>query len=351
MRWLYIALSTALATSAGAGAGDSAELPSVGADISATSVSGLSSGGYMAGQFQVAHSKWVVGAGIVAAGPYGCAESEAAKIFPWFATALIANETQALTGCMANRLSYLNVLDPDRLLGQANDLASQGKIDPIQGLQREKVYLFTGKDDETVSKDVVQTARDFYVKAGVPATNIQFISGQPGGHGFLTQTEGISCSATEPPYINKCGYDQAGEILKFIYGALEPKREPGAENFLSFDQTAFASPDATLADNGTVYIPSDCRSHRGCKIHVVFHGCRQSASDVGDTFIRESGFAGWADSNRIIVLFPQIKSSDLNSRACWDWWGYTGLDFLSKEAPQIKAVSSMVEKLAANAKP
>ena len=44
-------------------------LPPLGADIQQTSVSGLSSGGYMAGQFHAAHSKYVKGAAVVGAGP------------------------------------------------------------------------------------------------------------------------------------------------------------------------------------------------------------------------------------------------------------------------------------------
>jgi hypothetical protein len=47
------------------------------------------------------------------------------------------------------------------------------------------------------------------------------------------------------------------------------------------------------------------------------------------------------------VLFPQAKASTYNPEGCWDWWGYTGLDYLGKEAPQIKAIWSMVEQLAA----
>ena len=43
-------------------------LPRLGVTLSATSVSGLSSGAYMAGQIEVAHSKDIVGAGIVAGG-------------------------------------------------------------------------------------------------------------------------------------------------------------------------------------------------------------------------------------------------------------------------------------------
>ena len=48
-------------------------LPGLGINVGETSVSGLSAGAYMAGQLQVAHSKQIVGAGIVAGGPFGCA--------------------------------------------------------------------------------------------------------------------------------------------------------------------------------------------------------------------------------------------------------------------------------------
>ncbi len=55
-----------------------AELPSFNVDLAQTSVSGLSSGAFMAGQFHVAFSATVLGAGIVAGGPYGCAEGQLA---------------------------------------------------------------------------------------------------------------------------------------------------------------------------------------------------------------------------------------------------------------------------------
>ena len=76
------------------------ELPKLGADLAATSVSGLSSGAYMAGQIQVAHAKDIVGAGIVAGGPFACAESPASRIFPFWPTAVAQNGTQALFQCM-----------------------------------------------------------------------------------------------------------------------------------------------------------------------------------------------------------------------------------------------------------
>ena len=64
------------------------------------------------------------------------------------------------------------------------------------------------------------------------------------------------------------------------------------------------------------------------------------------TFTEGSGFARWADTNRLIILFPQVEASILNPKACWDWWGYTGKDFLTKDAPQIAAIWRMVEQLA-----
>lgn len=49
-------------------------LPAFNADIKETSVSGLSSGGFMAVQFDVAYSSILKGAGIIAGGPYFCAQ-------------------------------------------------------------------------------------------------------------------------------------------------------------------------------------------------------------------------------------------------------------------------------------
>jgi poly(3-hydroxybutyrate) depolymerase len=50
-----------------------ARLPAFNVDIRQTSVSGLSAGGFMAVQFDVAFSSILKGAGIIAGGPYSCA--------------------------------------------------------------------------------------------------------------------------------------------------------------------------------------------------------------------------------------------------------------------------------------
>ncbi len=300
----------------------------------------------MAGQFQLAHSATVAGAAILAAGPYGCAESAGAEAFPFFPAATAANLAQAENGCTADRLSGLGVLDSGALLRRASTLADQGKIDPLTGLKRAKVYLYAGAGDRTVAKPVVEAARNFYLAAGVPAENIEFVFKNPGGHAFLTADKGAACDNSAPPYVDNCGYDQAGAILRFLTGTLAPKGAARPENFIAFAQRDYASSSATLADEGIVYVPSACRAEAYCRVHIVFHGCGQSRAQVGDAVIRETGFADWAETNKIVVLFPQAASSALNPYACWDWWGYTGLDFLTRDAPQIEAVEAMLTRLA-----
>jgi hypothetical protein len=47
------------------------------------------------------------------------------------------------------------------------------------------------------------------------------------------------------------------------------------------------------------------------------------------------------------VLYPEAAASFVNTQGCWDWWGYTGKDFLTRKAPQIVAVRRMLDRLAA----
>jgi len=104
-----------------------------------------------------------------------------------------------------------------------------------------------------------------------------------------------------------------------------------------------------MADEGYAYVPRACDS-QPCRVHVAFHGCRQNAQAVGERFVRDAGYNRWADSNRLIVLYPQTIARwwwVYNPRGCWDWWGYTGAGYATKEAPQMRAVLGMIERLAA----
>ncbi|HSA82811.1 MAG TPA: hypothetical protein VLE23_18485, partial [Geminicoccaceae bacterium] len=252
-----LTLLTAVVPLATARAAD--PLPALGVDLAESSVSGLSSGAYMAGQFHVAFSELLVGVGIVAGGPYDCAEGQLGV---------------ALNRCMQ---TTLGVPDPARLLENAQALAAEGRIDPLTGLDGDRVYVFSGTEDDTVTPAVVARAVAFYRDAGVPADAIRFVDDLPAGHAFVTESEGSACAVTGSPFINDCDYDQAGALLAQIYGPLAPPSATPAGALLDFDQTEFL-PGATrhgLAATGFAYVPASCAGGAVCRVHVAFHGCKQ----------------------------------------------------------------------------
>jgi hypothetical protein len=317
-------------------------LPALGADLAATSVSGLSSGAFMASQFHIAHSSIVIGAGIVAGGPYACAES--AYPPPMKGPGASIALPFAVAGCMFHTLP--GVPDIAALEGHIAILAALDRIDPPAALARSRVYLFSGSEDHLVVPAMVAATKELYANLGVRSFREK---SKPAGHGFITESNGNDCGKTASPYVNHCEYDQAGDLLNHIYGTLEKRTSAPAAKFLVFDQSTFTRDLAehSLDAAGVVYVPTACRDAPPCRVHVVFHGCEQQRSkpEIGDRFVKESGFAEWADNNRLIMLFPQIAASTFNGHGCWDWWGYTGSEYLTRKAPQIAAVKRMLDQL------
>ncbi|HWV83754.1 MAG TPA: poly(3-hydroxybutyrate) depolymerase [Hyphomicrobiaceae bacterium] len=327
---------------------DVPNLPAVRARLDGTTVSGVSSGAYMAGQVHLAHNKIVTGAALVAGGPYGCAQSVYTRGIVGPGSALI-NASRAINGCMGNDLAAWGVPNPQQLAEQAEAFAREGRIDPIEATAGDRIYLFSGTKDETVLPEIGLAALHFYERIGVPADRIKRIADVPAGHGFIAKGKGGSCGASARPFINDCAYDQAGDLLAYLLGPLAPPDSAASVERLVFDQHAFTGDliDHGLAREGVVLMPERCRQEAGCRVHVVFHGCRQSRAEVGDAFIEDSGYARWAGPNRLIVLMPQAQSSTANPYGCWDWWGYSGSEYLTRKGPQIVAVRRMLDRLAA----
>lgn len=332
-RWsagLVLALSS-LAMPAVQAAG---ALPALHADPTRTSVSGLSSGAFMTVQYGVAFSSSVVGLGVVAGGPYNCAYVNLGGIM------------SCMSGAPDGNLSWM----------AAQGFASLGQIDPVAGVGKLKVYVFGGTKDEVVHPPVVAATRDFFQAAGVTPRNLAYVSKMPAGHAFIAPSFGNDCGTNDTPYIDHCpskikgqAYDQPKEILQHIYGPLKPPAETLSSTVRPFDQNAFAGREASMDSAGFVYIPKTCASDAsGCAVHVVFHGCEQGAQSVGSDVYGSVGYNRWADTNRVIVLYPQAVTSQAlptNPKGCWDWWGYTGLNFQVRSGVQLAAVKSMVDRL------
>ncbi|MDX2287653.1 MAG: PHB depolymerase family esterase [Hyphomicrobiaceae bacterium] len=327
----------------------STRLPGLAVRAEQVTVSGISSGAYMAGQFQLAHAEMVSGAGLIAGGPYGCAESA----FSGMATdsgAKFLNASRAVTGCMLNNLALWGVPNPDSLAVRARQLSAEGRIGPVAAVATDRVYLFTGRADSIVRPPIVAAARRFYDLIGVPADQIRFVDTLDAGHAFITLDKGGACATSGAPYVVDCDYDQAGSLLQHLLGGAKTPTGPAAGMFQEFDQTPFtADLDAHgLASAGVVYVPPNCHKG-GCLLHVAFHGCAQNRAAVGDAFVVDTGFAPWADANNLVVLFPEVMASSANPQGCWDWWGYTGRAYLTRDAPQIIAIHRMIVGLAARA--
>ncbi|MGZ5157826.1 MAG: extracellular catalytic domain type 2 short-chain-length polyhydroxyalkanoate depolymerase [Caldimonas sp.] len=310
-----------------------AELAAYGADPKQTTVSGLSSGAFMAVQLQVAYSASIAGAGVVAGGPYYCAVDNV-----YFAGI-----------CMGQVASFPP--GPSSMVGFAKGFAASHEIDSLAHLKRRRVYVFSGTKDNIVVQPAVAATVEFFRRVGVTGARLKYVDDVPAGHAFIAPDFGNECAANASPYISHCtvagsGYDQAGAILQHLYGTLHPPGAVPARPLLAFDQRAYATPSSALADTGFLYVPPGCEAAGArCRVHVALHGCRQSAESVGDAFTAGAGYNRWADVNRILVLYPQVDKSPANPDGCWDWWGYSGADYAYKSAPQMRAIVSMVKRL------
>jgi hypothetical protein len=301
----------------------------------------------MAGQFQFAHSDIIIGAGLVAGGPYGCAESVFGRMNPIWSVALAQNLNRAVNGCTGTAMASLGVPDIKRLARRAHDRADSGTINKLASLKSDRIYLFTSKSDGVVASSLVRKSAKLYERLGVKKQNISLVENVASGHGFITLEGGGTCNASRPPFINDCDYDQAGAILKHIYGPLKLPQSEQKDAPILFGQAEFSGASSNGLDGlGAVTIPESCIEKKGCRVHIAFHGCKQAHEMVENAFINGSGFNRWAANNRLIVLYPQVSKSTANPQGCWDWWGYTGKKFLTRNAPQIRAVRAMLARLA-----
>ena len=128
----------------------------------------------------------------------------------------------------------------------------------------------------------------------------------------------------------------------------------------SFDQSVYTKPDGTsplsLVDTGFVFVPKDCEDGAVCRVHIASHGCEQDVGDIGRRFIDDTGYNAWADTNHLIVLYPQTQPSPFlpfNPQACWDWWSYVNHEdsYVTRSGAQIKVIKAMLDALIARTTP
>jgi poly(3-hydroxybutyrate) depolymerase len=339
----------------------------------AVTVSGVSSGGFFAHQFHVAFSDVVNGAGIIAAGPFACAEQ--VQWPPLLRFNPYASTIVALGVC--TRISRIS-FGPGGELAQAPEAAlavraaqnehRHGTIDNPGNLADDRVWLLSGTEDKVVPQAGMLALQNFYENFGTTQISADFALAAT--HGFpvdeftgTTQHRKLKCHEHDLPFVIDCDKDAAGELLNFLYHnrLAKPVGEAKRERLIEFSQTEFFDLNnerASLSKAGYLYVPAGCSegapSGTQCRLHVAFHGCRQTTDLIADDFYWDAGYNRWAEMNNVVVLYPQVTAwqprwdpSGLagNPRGCWDWWGYTAGDYYNKRGVQMQAVRKMVGRL------
>ncbi|MDW2981911.1 PHB depolymerase family esterase [Rhodanobacter sp. KK11] len=327
---LTLLLLAPLACAAGA-----PSLPTLKINASRTAVVGLSSGAYMAAQVQLAYPELFPNAAIVAGGPFGCAGGKL---------------DMALGSCMKG----VPAPDVGALVAGATSRSASGDIGALKNLAHGRVYLLHGKDDALVAPAVAEAGVQFYrqLRDATPALKgmqVHEDGGRAFAHNLPVAGKGDDCGKSVAPYLGHCGFDAAGEIFAQMFGKPAHAAGRAQGELRAFDQDALrpGGADAFLADTGYVYLPPACLAGKPCGLVVAFHGCKQNAAAVGKAFVEDAGFNRWADVYAVAVLYPQTRASfaPLNPQACWDWWGYSGADYDSRQGVQLRWVVNAVRAL------
>jgi poly(3-hydroxybutyrate) depolymerase len=314
-------------------------LPALNVDKTKITVSGLSSGGFMANQLGYAYSSTFSGVGVFAGGPYNCASHN------------------NYTACMYNA-----TISSAQLSTMQTDINnwSGNQIDAKSNVAAQKVYLWVGSSDTTVGPNPMNAVNTQYQNNGVTTANLQYVNQSGAAHTFPTDfdsTGNNACGTAASPYISNCSYDGAKALFTKLYGTLNARNNsPAAGNYIQFDQTPYTSSNPGMETTGWIYVPANCASGAQCKLHVALHGCLQNYDTIGDKFIKNTGYTRWADTNSIIVLFPQTKvdntshttadsGSLANANGCWDWIGWYGTNFAQRAGVQMAAIKAMVDKV------
>jgi len=292
-------------------------------------VSGVSAGAQMAHQMHIAYSDLFNGGAMIAGGPFGCAEGSLAT---------------AMGRCVGTADPDFSVEEQVSMIRGA---AEAGQLAPLDKLADDPVWLFHGAQDTAVAEGVSDLLAELY-KQLIPGGAIVYVKDVEAGHSFPAMAQGSACTAMEAPFVADCDYDAAGILLQHLYpGLQEPPFNDTPE--VTTELTTVALPgavDAGLSETAYLFIPPACAGgENACALHLVLHGCAQSAVQVDTGFMLQSGYLPWAEANGIVLAFPQVVPGITNPLGCWDWWGYTGADYLYREGKQMTVLAEWIESL------
>lgn len=296
-------------------------------------ISGISSGGFMASQMGTIYSKNFDGIATVAGGVFYCAQDhfqQSVKTFgassffafapdlrayqtgtilgvdvkPNFAKPLPTNPIyQAISICMGNPVRAHNGENGQMDLSFLKTMQAGGKIDSLKNIKNQKVLIYQGTEDSVVLKEMATKLAEFYKRMDVAPNNLKTVM-KSGDHNFPTdKTNGINCDETKVPYIANCNYDLAGDILQHLT-ARKLTRANFEEKHLY--RVAQKNNPFSIASYGYFYANDYCMQNpQDCDLHVALHGCEMS-DFYDDTFNK------YIESRITLTSFLKIQDYEMN---------------------------------------
>jgi len=294
-------------------------------------VAGVSSGGFMAVQLQVAYSRSIFGTAVFAGGTYFCAQ-----------------DNLALWG---NACSSGNGVPVASLVSFTNSEANAGQIDPTSNIANKPIYMFSGVFDTVVQQPTMNDLHQYY-QSFTNSSNINYNNFTGAQHAWISPDAVTACGVLASPFINNCGIDPEKTFLAMFYGSLNARRSGSLSgSFIKFNQNQFC-PNSNCSSidmdsTAWAFVPQNCAQLQACRLVIALHGCSANQQFIGTAFVQGSGINEWADTNNIIVLYPQTIASNVpaNAFGCWDWWGYTGPHYALKSGPQMVAIMAEVNRI------
>jgi len=289
------------------------------------SISGISSGGFMAVQMATIFSNDFIGVGSVAGGFFYCAKNGLQEQIAAGQNNLLGMQNLLLfepSGKLnpqtlapefrpsVNNPIYMSVgicMGNPRLakLPSLSQFEYDQKIQPLDNFKKLQVYIYNGQSDTIVRNTMVQKLQEFYLKNGVKKKQIK-ITQTKGGHNFPTKKNGLnSCDSQNVPYVASCNYDAAGDILSHLLKKPLQPMAPEMRNLFIVDQTLdhqnininhlstkdLKQPTKSVSSYGYLYASDTClNSPERCHMHVALHGCEMSDSfdkDFDDSFQKQ----------------------------------------------------------------
>jgi len=312
--------------------------PTEGRDaVTRVTLSGQSAGGSMAMQHLFAYSSAVDGAAIAAGSPYGCGELP-----------------KRMVAC------YTGPVDVARVSSYARWQEARGAIDGLSNLDNKPILLFNGRNDFTVFTAVMQASAE-QLETFVHRRQVKRRFGTGAAHVWSLNHGACSCgaclysiaSSAECCDVNNCDYELTAEMFERFYADVNPP-QAASQPLWWFDQLAHLpqTSNETWVSHGLwrwgfAYVPESCvGAIRRCRIHVHYHGCINKKWSQRHLWSRSLDIDNFAESNGVIVVYPQAAGDKHTGVGCWNWLSSkSDPHYDTQLSVQLRTVSRILQNL------